>query len=201
MSGTVRVNNKKCNTSWHFEVSVILLFITGSSAFLISCSCSEGTMLKQFELRANCDGRIQQQTKQHISYIKARLRKVSSANMSLCPPPITSRKPAPEKTDKVGSAVILAYRDMWIEVQNSVCVWGGSREDSVLQHGVWVCQAGILVTATQLPMSGYLAYCGLWPQRLPRLSSLHGPPNNAAVTDVWNLWLQICVCGAGTIWN
>lgn len=140
MSGTVRVNNKKCNTSWHFEVSVILLFITGSSAFLISRSCSEGTMLEQFELRANCDGRIQQQTKQHISYIKSRLRKVSSANMSLCSPPIKSRKPAPEETDKVGSAVILAFRDMWIEVQNSVCVWGGSTEDSVLQHGVWVWQ-------------------------------------------------------------
>lgn len=69
-------------------------------------------MLEQFELRANCDGRIQQQTKQHISYIKSRLRKVSSANMSLCSPPITNRKPAPEETDKVGSAVILAFRDM-----------------------------------------------------------------------------------------
>lgn len=40
-------------------------------------------MFEKFERQANFNGRIQQQTKQYISYIKSCLRKVSSANMSL----------------------------------------------------------------------------------------------------------------------
>lgn len=107
------VNNKKCNTSWHFEVSIILLFISGSSAFPIICSGFEGAHYNC--LSTELIKRDTQSNKQNnISAALNRFWRHRAAqtchSLSLPPPPSGSGTLAAEETGKVDSAVILAIK-------------------------------------------------------------------------------------------